>query len=136
MDEPIGFCDGVCNSSGWCGSVRYHSQAICQSVAAGCCRGCPHRDLYRDDAGISITKYDPNHRQIPGIMLAFNYLPCSGDRMMRNKRLRVTDRRKADIPKALVKDSNGLTINESRRKLPDRRTGNIVVEWIDEIVIH
>jgi len=69
-------------------------------------------------------------------MVAFKYLPCSGDRMMRNKRLRVRDRRREDIPKVLVKDSNGLKVNESRRKLPDRRTGNIVVEWIDEIVIH
>ena len=55
---------------------------------------------------------------------------------MRNNRLRVRDRRKEDIPKVLIKDSNGLTIDKSRRKLPDRRIGNIVVEWIDEIVIH
>ena len=80
--------------------------------------------------------YDLNHCLIPGIMVAFKYLPCSGDRMMRNKRLRVRDRRREDIPKVLVKDSNGLTINKSRRKLPDRRIDNIVVEWIDEIVIH
>jgi hypothetical protein len=69
-------------------------------------------------------------------MVAFKYLPRSGDRMMRNKRLRVRDRRKEDIPKVIFQDGNGLKVNESRRKLPDRRTGNIVVEWIDEIVIH
>ena len=56
--------------------------------------------------------------------------------MMRNKRLRVRDRRKEDIPKVIFQEGNGLKVNESRRKLPDRRTGNIVVEWIDEIVIH
>ena len=55
---------------------------------------------------------------------------------MRNKRSQFGDRRhKADMPRVPFKDSNGATIKECRRKIPDRRLGNIQVEWIDEIVI-
>lgn len=56
---------------------------------------------------------------------------------MRNKRLQVRDRRQNhEMPKVPFVDSNGAIINESRRKIPDRRIDNIKVEWIDEIVIH
>ena len=34
------------------------------------------------------------------------------------------------------KDSHGATIKECRRKIPDRRIGNIQAEWVDEIVIN
>ena len=57
--------------------------------------------------------------------------------MMRTKRFQVSDRRQNhEMHKVPFKDSNGATIKESRRKTPDRRIGNIKVEWIDEIVIH
>ena len=57
--------------------------------------------------------------------------------MMRNKRLQFSDRRhNNDISKVPFKDSNGATITDCRRKIPDRRIGNIQAEWIDEIVIH
>ena len=56
---------------------------------------------------------------------------------MRNKRLQFSDRRQnKDMPNVPFKDSNGATVKESRRKIPDQRIGNIEVEWIDEIVIH
>jgi hypothetical protein len=56
---------------------------------------------------------------------------------MRDKRLEIHDRRQnKEMPKGPLKDSNGATIKESRRKIPDRRVGNIKVEWVDEIVIH
>jgi hypothetical protein len=55
---------------------------------------------------------------------------------MRNKRFQFGDRRQNDdMPRTPFKDSNGATIKECRRKIPDRRTNNIQAEWIDEIVI-
>ena len=55
---------------------------------------------------------------------------------MRDKRLQLNDRRRdKDMPEVPFKDSNGTTIKESRRQIPDRRIGNIEAEWIDEIVI-
>ena len=55
---------------------------------------------------------------------------------MRNKRFQFGDRRQGNnMPKIPFKDSNGATIKDCRRKLPDRRIDNIRVEWINEIVI-
>jgi len=55
---------------------------------------------------------------------------------MKNKRFQFSDRRhNYAMPRAPFKDSNGATIKECRRKIPDRRLGNIQVEWIDEVVI-
>ena len=45
---------------------------------------------------------------------------------MRNRRLQFDDRRhKVAMPRVPFKDSNGATITESRRKIPDRRINNI-----------
>jgi hypothetical protein len=55
---------------------------------------------------------------------------------MKNKRSRFIDRRYIkDMPRVPFKDSHGATIKKCRRKIPDRRIGNIQVEWIDEVVI-
>ena len=55
---------------------------------------------------------------------------------MRNKRLQFSDRRHNFVmPKVPFKGSNGATITESRRKIPDRRINNIQAEWINEVVI-
>ena len=55
---------------------------------------------------------------------------------MRNKRSQFDDRRQnEDVPRTPFKDSNGATIKECRRKIPDRRIDNIHAEWINEIVI-
>jgi len=35
------------------------------------------------------------------------------------------------MPRVPFKDSDGRTIKESRRKIPDRRAGNIQVAWTD-----
>jgi hypothetical protein len=56
--------------------------------------------------------------------------------MMRNKRIDFSNRRQnKDMPGVPFKDSNGATIKDCRRKIPDRRINNIQAEWIDEIVI-
>jgi hypothetical protein len=53
-----------------------------------------------------------------------------------NMRLRLRDRRQnEDMPRIPIKDGNGVTVNECRRKIPDRRIGDIKVEWIDDVVI-
>jgi hypothetical protein len=55
---------------------------------------------------------------------------------MRNKRSGFSNRRSKNVmPRAPFKDSNGATIKECRRKIPDRRINNIHAEWINEIVI-
>ena len=55
---------------------------------------------------------------------------------IKDKRVRSEDRRQNEVmPRVPFKDSNGATIKECRRKIPDRRIGNIQVEWIDEDVI-
>jgi hypothetical protein len=55
---------------------------------------------------------------------------------MTNKRFQFGDRRQNnDMPRVPFKDSNGATINECRRKIPDRRTYNLHAEWIPEIII-
>jgi len=55
---------------------------------------------------------------------------------MKNKRRRNDDRRQNNgTPSFPFKDSSGATIRECRRRIPDRRTSNIQVEWIDETVI-
>ena len=55
---------------------------------------------------------------------------------MKNRRVAIRDRRQAGrMPKIPFKDSNGVTVRECRRKIPDRRVGNIQAEWIDEIVL-
>jgi hypothetical protein len=56
---------------------------------------------------------------------------------MGNKRFQFGDRRQnSEMLKVPLKDSNGATIKECRRKIPDRRIDNIHAEWINEIVIH
>jgi hypothetical protein len=56
---------------------------------------------------------------------------------MGNKRFQFGDRRQnSEMLKVPFKDSNGATIKECRRKIPDRRIDNIHAEWINEIVIH
>ena len=56
--------------------------------------------------------------------------------MIKNKRFQFGDRRQNnDMPGVPFKDSNGATINECRRKIPDRRIDNIQAEWVPEIVI-
>ena len=51
---------------------------------------------------------------------------------MRNKRVRFSDRRQGKpMPRVPFKDSDGVTIMESRRKIPDRRAGNIQLSWTD-----
>lgn len=55
---------------------------------------------------------------------------------MKNKRFQIDERRQnRAMPRVPFKDSYGATIKECRRKIPDRRIGNIQVEWINEIVI-
>jgi hypothetical protein len=55
---------------------------------------------------------------------------------MENKRFQFGDRRENNgMPRVPFKDSNGVTIKECRRKIPERRMLNMQVEWIDEIVI-
>lgn len=54
---------------------------------------------------------------------------------MRNRRSEFSNRRQKHVmPRTPFKDSNGATIKECRRKLPDRRIGNIQVEWINRSV--
>ena len=58
---------------------------------------------------------------------------------MGNKRLQFSERRyKEDMPRVPFKDSNGATITECRRRIPDRRIANIQSEWLDveKIDIH
>jgi len=56
---------------------------------------------------------------------------------MRNKRYQFSNRRLSNnMPRVPFKDSNGATIKDCRRKIPDRRLDNIRAEWINEIVIH
>ena len=56
---------------------------------------------------------------------------------MRDKRSRSGDRRlDKDMPIVPFKDSNGATIKECRRRIPDRRIDSIRAEWIDDIVLY
>ena len=56
--------------------------------------------------------------------------------MMKHKRLLFSDRRLGkDMPTVPFKDSNGATIMECRRLIPDRRMNSKHGEWIEEIVI-
>ena len=55
---------------------------------------------------------------------------------MKHKRLLFSDRRLGkDMPSVPFKDSNGVTIKECRREIPDRRLNNIHAEWSNEVVI-
>lgn len=55
---------------------------------------------------------------------------------MENKRFQFGDRRhSSSMPRVPFKDSNGATIKTNRRRIPDRRIGEIQAEWVDEIVI-
>lgn len=50
------------------------------------------------------------------------------------RRLRTADRRwKSAAPACPFRDSNGFRVVNDRRTLPDRRIGNIQVEWGEEI---
>jgi hypothetical protein len=56
---------------------------------------------------------------------------------MKNKRFQFGDRRyNNDMPRVPFKDSHGATINECRRKIPDRRRDNIQGERVPDIVIN
>jgi hypothetical protein len=44
-------------------------------------------------------------------------------------------RQNSDTPSFPFKDSNGATVRECRREIPDRRINSIKSEWIDEVVI-
>ena len=56
---------------------------------------------------------------------------------MKNKRFQFGGRRQNnDMPGVPFKDSNGATINECRRKIPDRRMDNIQGERVPDIVIN
>ena len=56
---------------------------------------------------------------------------------MRDNRSRSGDRRlNKDMPVVPFKDSNGATIKECRRRIPDRRIDGIRAEWIDDIVLY
>ena len=64
-------------------------------------------------------------------MIQFLFNPVEG--AMDDKRTRIGDRRqKKVITRGPFKDSKGVTIKECRRKTPDRRTGNIHLEWISD----
>jgi hypothetical protein len=59
-----------------------------------------------------------------------------GAETMINKRSRFGERRRySEMLRVPFKDSNGVTITECRRQIPDRRIDNIHAEWINEIVI-
>jgi len=50
------------------------------------------------------------------------------------RRVRTADRRWQNAsPACPFRDSNGFRVMNDRRKLPDRRIGNIQVEWVEEI---
>ena len=52
---------------------------------------------------------------------------------MDDKRTQLGDRRQnKDMPGVPFKDSNGATIKECRRKIPDRRIGNIKAERLSD----
>jgi hypothetical protein len=51
---------------------------------------------------------------------------------MINKRSEFGDRRyQEDMLRVPFKDSHGVMIKECRRKIPERRIGNIQAEWLD-----
>ena len=55
---------------------------------------------------------------------------------IRNRRSECSNRRhEVVMPRVPFKDSNGATITESRRKIPDRRINNIQAEWSEHIEI-
>jgi hypothetical protein len=55
--------------------------------------------------------------------------------MMRDKRFQFVDRRENnDMPEVPFADSDGITINECRRRIPGRRMIKIQGKWIDELV--
>lgn len=65
--------------------------------------------------------------------IEYFFLTSSGGGAMDYKRTRIGDRRQSkDKPKVPFKDSKGEVIRECRRKTPDRRTGNIHLEWISD----
>jgi hypothetical protein len=50
------------------------------------------------------------------------------------RRVRTIDRRRKNTSPAYpFRDSNGIKVTVDRRTLPDRRIGNIQVEWGEEI---
>jgi hypothetical protein len=57
-------------------------------------------------------------------------------RRMSHKRSLFSDRRHIkEMPTVPFKDSNGATIKECRRKIPDRRISRLQAECMDEVVI-
>ena len=59
-----------------------------------------------------------------------DFTESSGGGAMDDKRTRIGDRRQRKAgPGVPFKDTKGKTVKECRRKTPDRRTGNIHLEW-------
>jgi hypothetical protein len=55
---------------------------------------------------------------------------------MLDKSFHAGDRRKSgSMPAVPFRDSSGLTIQEDRRKQPDRRLNNIQAELVDELLM-
>ncbi|MGD8629288.1 MAG: hypothetical protein PVG72_01010 [Gammaproteobacteria bacterium] len=55
---------------------------------------------------------------------------------MLDKNFHASDRRRAgSMPAVPFTDSSGLTIQEDRRKQPDRRLNNIQAELVDELLL-
>ena len=53
---------------------------------------------------------------------------------MDDKRTQLGDRRQnSDMPRVPFKDSNGATIKECRRKIPDRRIDNVSARLVNVI---
>jgi hypothetical protein len=76
------------------------------------------------------------HPKKGGSVSAIARYPDGGVEIMINKRFQFGDRRENyDMPKVPFKDSDGVTINECRRRIPGRRMIKIQGEWVDEIVI-
>lgn len=54
----------------------------------------------------------------------------SGERMLKDRRLRAVDRRQQQrkLTEVPFKDSNGVTVRDERRFIPERRVDSIAVE--------
>ena len=74
--------------------------------------------------------------ETPPTTEAFLYAHSLGGVDMKNNIRRPGDRRlSGGTPSFPLECSNGVTIMECRRKIPDRRINDIQVEWLDETVI-
>jgi carbon storage regulator len=76
--------------------------------------------------GINAPKEVAVHREE-----IYSRIKAEEQEQISNRRLQFSNRRQNNVmPRVPFKDSNGATITESRRKIPDRRIGNIQAEWI------